>query len=114
MGVGVGLLLVGHLLLTQSHLVLMLHHLDVVGDGGGVASVGRELVVVWPVRLQHLNDVKVLSLECDHHGGPVQVVQESGVGKHVQQVAGTLSGPLPAGQEQRRLTLENAGVGLNQ
>ena len=72
----------------------------------GVSPVGRQLVVVGAVGLEHFHDVPVLSLEGDGHGGAVQVVQESGVGKHVQEVAGTLGGPLPAGQEQRRLTLE--------
>ena len=114
MGVGSVHRLLGHLLLPQSHLVVLVSHLDVVGNCWSVPSAGWELVVVRPVRLEHLHDIQVLALKGNCHWGSVQVVEESGVGKDVQKMAGALGGSLPAGQEQRCLTLESGGQGSNQ
>ena len=114
-GVGrVGRLLLGHLLLPESHLVVLVSHLEVVGNSWSVPSAGWELVVVRPMRLEQLQDVQVLPFDGNCHWGSVQVVGDSGVDKDVQKMAGALGGSLSAGQEQRRLTLESGGQGSNQ
>ena len=96
-GVGRIRLLLGHLLLLpQSHLVVLVSHLDVVGNGCSVSSAGWELVVVRPVRLEHLHDIQVLALKGNRHWRSVQVVEKSGVGKDVQKMAGALGGSLPS------------------
>ena len=57
--------------------------------------------------------IQVLTFEGNRHRRAVQVVQESSVSKNIQEMTGTLSRSLPAGQEQRRLTLVGGGKGLN-
>ena len=78
-----------------------------------MSPAGGELVVMRAVRLQHLYDVTVLTFEGDCHRRAVQVVQESSVSKHIQEMTRTLSRSLPAGQEQRCLTLVGGGKVLN-
>ena len=72
-----------------------------------VPSAGWELV-----RLEQLHDVQVLLLKGDCHWGSVQVVEDSGVDKDVQKMAGALGGSLSAGQEQCRLTLGELRTGV--
>ena len=113
MGVGIGRL--GCHLLPHGQLVLLLllGQLDVVWHRVGVTTVGarRKLVVIGSMGLEHLYDEEVLPLEGDGHGGAVQVVQESGIGKDVKKMTCTLSSSLPAGQEQWSLTLCVCGGG---
>ena len=95
MGVGVGRLGC-HLLLPHGQLMLLLlllGQLDVVWHRVGVTTIGvrRELVVMGSVGLEHLYDEEVLPLKGDGHGGAVQVVQESGIGKDVKKMTCTLS-----------------------
>ena len=106
-------------LLPHDHLVVvvvLLEH-DVVGHmgggggGGNVSPPGRQLVVIGTVRLEHLDEETVLALVGYGERGAVQVVKEGGVGKHVQEVLGTLGSSLPTGQEERGLALRREREG---
>ena len=92
-------------LLSHGHIVVVLGHLDVVRDSVGVPPSGGKLVVVGAVRLEHLHDVKVLSLVRHGHRGAVQVIEESRVGKHVEQVLSALCSSFSARQKQGSLAL---------
>ena len=72
---GAGILDQGRPLLPQTQLrvvvvvvvMMMVGNLHVVCHPPCVSTTGRELVVVWPVRLEHLHDVVMLSLKGNDH-----------------------------------------------
>ena len=92
-------------LLSHGHIVVVLGHLDVVRDSVGVPPSGGKLIVVGAVRLEHLHDVIVLSLVRHGHRVAVEVIKESRVGKHIEQVLSALCSSFPARQKQGSLAL---------
>lgn len=62
-----------------------------------------------PLRLEECDDVEVLFLHCNLHWGLVEVVQERGIGKAVNEMLHTAVRPFSAGKEESCLTLWEVG-----
>ena len=80
-------------------------HLHSGGVANGDPAVGRQLVVVGAVGLEHLHNVGVLSFEGNVQGRAIEVVKEGGVGKDIQKVLDDVFTAFSAGKEQGSLAL---------